>query len=733
MMQKVMLSTTTRHKSNILLDFLAPSLLNIVPRKAFSLSTARPKSAHSVNFKGYSDSYKAINVPSFRGLEATQIDLIKKVQAQLLSGHEKNDTGSILEALRLLDERQLLHALSPPQVEESLQVLLRELSAGKLGFYDEELYARIALQVANSTTTSTDPLCAFMLLRLRQGDFAAVIRLYDEYLKGLGGEKIWKSGDEEDEFISERAGLVSDAYDKGARVTPGRMTLLLTAIAAHASQDAFESALQTSLRAGIRFYPPSVDSFLVANFAHDPAFMEKFKCFIARLDIARMVSNPTSLSKHVMNLANNDSTELLESLYKSLADGLFGQDAYIAPEPTKKTAKKVVALTEVAWATFLSAFLRRRRRDLASKLWSDLLALDVTPRVLLWTTLIDSYGAINEADDAVASWNMMKAEGVQPDALTYRALIAALFKGRQRTEALRYFQLFQKLNLHGAPKAHLLSVYNTVIDGLLSFNDETAVQALLEEMEKQGPKPDLVSYNTLLAYYGRRGDFKGLARIVGRMAESKVAGDVYSFSTILSALLRAGRDDAPDVMINIMRKQGIQPNVATYSTIIDHQMQTPTPKTFETVMRLLHRMEEDAAAQPNVKTYTSILAGLDRIEGLDSRRKNEWRKEIVSHMKKRRIILNEATYNILISSSLKLPSPEGLKQALSYYREMRRRKLTTDTTWYVLFLGLLRRKSWAVAEEMISDMFNSGHQPSVAVRHLVDKFQQLKNDSIQAN
>ncbi|KAG6896362.1 hypothetical protein C0992_008767 [Termitomyces sp. T32_za158] len=727
MMQKVMLSITTR-PSSVILDFLAPFLLDRASRKAFSLTASRFKPEHSLKFTESSDSYKkTINVvPSFRGLEATQVDLIKKGQAQLLSGHDKNDTSQILGALRLLDGRQLLHALPPPQVEESLKLLLRELSVGRLSLSDEELYMRIALQLAKSATPSTDALCTFMLLRLRQNDFTAVIKLYDEYLQGLGGEQIWIAGDEEDEFISQHAGLVSDAYDKGVRVTPGRMTLLLIVIAAHAIQGSFESALQTSLKAGIRLYPPSVNSFLAANFAHDPAFSEKFKRFIARLDVARMISHPTSLSKHVTNLATNNSTEPLESLYNSIADGLFGPDAYIAPEPSQKTAKKIVALTEVGWATFLSAFLRHRRRDLASKLWSDQLALDVTPGVSLWTTLIDSYGAMNEADDALASWNMMKAEGVRPDALTYRALIAALFKGRQRTEALQFFRSFQNLPSQGVPPAHLLSVYNTVIDGLLFLKDESAVQALLEEMEKRGPKPDLVSYNTLLAYHARRGDFKGLARTVGRMAELKVVGDVYSFSTILSALLRAGRDDAPDALINIMRKQGIKPNVATYSTIIDHQMQSPTTKTFETVMRLLHRMEEDAAAQPNVKTYTCILAGLDRVEGVDFKRKNEWRKEIVSHMKKRRIILNEVTYNILISSSLKLPSPEGLEQALSYYREMRRRKLPSDTTWYVLFLGLLRRENWAVAEEMISDMSVSGHRPSVAVKHLVDKIQQLK-------
>ncbi|KAG6862411.1 hypothetical protein C0995_011851 [Termitomyces sp. Mi166 len=724
--------TTARHKSNVFLDFLAPSLLNSATRKAFSLTNTRLRPAPPLNSTDSRNFHKKTTnvVPFLRGLEATRVDLVKKGQAQLLNGCERNDTSQVLEALRLLDGRKLLHALPPSQVEDGLQFLLKELSAGKLSLSDEELYVRIALQAANSTASSTDALYGFMLLRLRQKDFAAVIQLYDNYLDGPEGKEIWNADDEQDELISQDGGLVSDEYDRSMWVAPGRMTLLLVTIAAHASQDAFESALQTYLKTGIRLSPPTVDSFLGANFAHDPAFVAKLKHFIARLDIARMISRPTSLSKHIANLATNPSIEPLESLYKSIINGLVGPDAYIAPEPTGKTPRKIVALTEVGWATFLSAFLRHQRRDLASKLWTDQLALGMTPGVSLWTTLIDSYGAMNESDDALASWNVMKAEGVQPDALTYRALIAALFKGRRRIEALRFFQSFQELPSQGSHEGHLLSVYNTVIDGLLSFNDETAVQALLEKMEKQGPKPDLVSYNTLLAYYGRRGNFKGLASVVGRMARLKVVGDIYSFSTILSALLRAGRDDAPDILINIMRKQGTQPNVATYSAIIDHQLQSPTPKNLETVMRLVYRMEEDAAAQPNVKTYTSVLGGLDRIEGVNSGWKNEWRKEIARRMKKRRINLNEAAYHILISSSLKHPLPEGLEQALSYYREMRRRNLMNDTTWYVLLLGLLRRKSWTVVEEIIADMFASGHRPSVGVERLVLRFRQLNNDSI---
>ncbi|KAG6841923.1 hypothetical protein C0991_005103 [Blastosporella zonata] len=718
-----MLLATARHKSVFLLDFLAPSLLYRAGQKGLSHHSKSRSPPSPLRVPESIDTLRKTpnGVPSLRGLEPAQVDIVNKGHAQLLSACAQNDARNIAAVLRDLDEQRLLPLLPPAQVNAGMQVFLNALFAGELDPSVEAWYTSFALRVATSAPSSTDDLSALMHLRLRQKNPTAVIQLYAKFMEGLGGKEFWDDveKEEEEELISQVNGLVSDEHYRDMRVEPGRMTLLLTVTAAHAIKDDFQAALETYLKTAIRFHHPSLELFLATHFAHDQNFATKLKRFVDRLDIARLVSRPPSLSRHVMNLASASSTQLLEGLYKSIVDGLYGPDAYIAADPSMKTPQKSVALTEIVWMSFLSAFLKRRRRDLASKIWTDQIALGITPSVSLWTALIDSYGSMNELNDAVASWNMMKAEGIQPDALTYRALISAFFKGRKSAEALKTFQAFQKLPSRGASETHLRSVYNTTIDGLLSFNEEAAMQTLLRDMETRGPKPDLVTYNTMLAYYGRRGNFKVLAGLVGRMAELKVVGDVYTFSTILSALLKAGRDDAPDLLIDIMRKQGVQPNVATYSAIIDHQMQNPTLQSLEVAMRLLQRMEEDATAQPNVKTYTSILAGLHRIQGANSTQMDEWWREITRRMKKRRVEPNQATYHFLIGACLRRESPEGLKCALQYYREMRRRDLMCNTTWYILLLGLIRRGDVGVGEEIIRDMLESGHRPSIGIERLV--------------
>ncbi|KAF5384790.1 hypothetical protein D9615_001422 [Tricholomella constricta] len=719
----MLLRAAAQRKSVVLLDFLAPSLL--VRASSTLKSRPQPISLLTPEFSNCETADKVKKglplVHSTRGVSDSQVALYNQILVELRHASNKQNTHAVVKLWRQLEENRLLHFLQRSHVEVVSKLLARSFVSGELDSSHAPFVQDIALQAAASR--STDALNDLMVLLLKQHNPGAVIELYRRFTELLGGNDVWQENPEEGEWPSQSTGLVPDDHPRSRRIPyiPGRVHLLLAVTAAHAQRDAFQDALQTCLNTVVRFHHQSTGVFL-GNFSHDPTLQDKVNLYVNRLDVARMVARPPSLSKQITKYSTAPSTKLLEALYQSIINGLSGSDAYIAPEPSKITPHQSVAMTESGWTSFLAAFLKCRRRDLASKIWTDMSDLGIRPGVSLWTALIDSYNSISAVDEAMASWNMMVGQGIKPEALTYRALISTLFNGRKYDEAVKVFQAFQKASLKDATSPHTLSVYNTVLHGLLSFNRESEAQALLKTMETQGPTPDLVSYNTLLAHFGRRGNFKALANLVSRMAALKMVGDVFSFSTILSALLRAGRDDAPELVIDIMRKQGVQPNVATYSAIIDHQIREQSEKNLEAIMRMLQKMEEDPNIQPNEVTYTSILAGLYRGQWLEPEKAKEWREEIVTRMKKRGVEFNMTTYHTLIKACLEYAQPEGLTNALAYYREMRNRKIPLiHTTWYIILLGLLRRGDWAVADEIVNDMYTSGHQPSGAVMDLVGK------------
>ncbi|RDB29119.1 hypothetical protein Hypma_015641 [Hypsizygus marmoreus] len=716
----MLLRAATRRRSIVLLDFLAPSLIARVSTASYPTRKSKPASLQPDDAAAVVRKLKK-QIPFIQGLKTsdTQVDTFNNTVAKLREAVTNKDTQVVISQWRHLEQNKLLHFLHPPELDSISQFLAKSFSPEQ-PVLDRNIVEDVALLAAAGR--STNALNAIMLAYLKREDAKAVIRLYRRFMESLGGKEGWDGNSvEQDTGNSSSTALAVDNNPKRLPHIPGRVNILLAVTAAHALQDDFTEALKACLETVIRFNDSTKKVFL-KNFAHDPEFQQKVDRYVKRLDTAYMVSRPPSLSKHIMNMSGAPTSQPLEKLYQAVIDGLSGPDAYIAPDPSAVTPQRSVALTEFGWTSFLTAFLKCRRRDLASKIWTDMAQLGIKPGVAMWTALIDTYDTMRAVDDAVAGWNMMCSEGIKPDGLTYRALISTLFNGHRPDDAMKTFRTFQSKLLKNCSVPQALSVYNTVLHGLLRSDRVEEVQSLLQMMETNGPSPDIVSYNTLLAYHGRRGDFKALAGVVSQMGSRKLTGDVFTFSTLLSALLKAGREDAPDMVLSIMQKQGVQPNVATYSAIIDNQIREGTESNLRAALRMLHKMEQDPVIQPNDVTYTSILAGLYRGRWLTPEKAEEWRNDIVERMTKRGIKLNLPAYHILLKSCLEYPSPKGLENALAYYHEMVRRKMPlVHSTWFILLSGLLERDELTLAEEVIKDMFLTGAQPGGAVLELVSR------------
>lgn len=650
----------------------------------------------------------AVRTRLTRAPPSQHVDLFNATLGNLQRASNRADPVDLVHNCRVLQQSNLLHFLNPTTLRSISAVLAKSFSAGTLSKSHLETAEHMALLAA--ARRSTDALTSRLLCLLKQNDPEAVIDLYQRFI--LASEV----GHHQDH----PADTPRLAPDDAAQHHPaGHTDILLAVIAAHALRESFHDAFHTSLQSTVHPHHSATQSFL-KRIKHDPNLSKKLLLYVQRLNVARFVARPPSLSTRIRDLSLTTNTVSLEKLYRSVIDALSGPDAYIAPHPSAISSQHVAALTDVGWASFAVAFLKCRRRDLASQVQSLMTQFGVQPGVFMYTSLIDTYDTLREIDNALATWNTMVAHGITPDPLTYRAMISALFNSCRPEEASQTFSLFKEKALSHCSREDALSVCNTVLHGFLSLDRDREANRLLQDMESNGPTPDLVSYNTFLACYGRRFDFKALAAVVNQMASHHVMGDVFSFSTILSALLKVGREDATDVMFTIMRKQGIEPNVATYSSIINHQMRQNDENSFRAALRILQQMEQDPALQPNEVTYTSILAGLFRSRWLTPEESRQWRTEILGRMKKRGIELNMMTYNILIKASLGYPHPEGLEEALSYYRDMRHRKIPYNhTTWHTLLTGLWRRGEWGVADEVMKDMYISGARPGGGLLRLV--------------
>ncbi|KDR85313.1 hypothetical protein GALMADRAFT_234106 [Galerina marginata CBS 339.88] len=714
-----MLKYVSNQNTLILLDSLVPSL--VCRARAFSKPALKRNSGLKLEdapiiHSKIRDQIMA-QAHTRRKIPTSIIDSRNTSLAQLQKAVESRDVPAALKHWQdLVGQKATIPDEKGFELPESIERTLNHLVATHFlrerttNSWSEDLKAfaeNFALQAA--THNSTDALHALMWKNLECNDPQATLDLYQKFCEMMEDTKT-----QVDEGLAFTDEETSEQY-----FHPGRISILLDAITAHAMNDSFRSALDIYLAANIR-----VRGFrrtkLFQDLKYNVDLQQKVAKYLDRLEIAALVYKPPSLSRHIMNLSHPRSARILEKLYNDIVDGINGPEAYLAADESGLSTTSTLAMTEIGWTSFQTAFIRSERTDLAAQMWDDLARCGIRPGVSMWTALLDTHADLRDSRQAMHTWNMMLRQDIKPDELSYRAIIAALFDDNKTEDALKRFKEYKKFFNGVGPPA--LTVYNTVLRGLLRLNLITEANSLMMTMLSAGPTPDVISFNTFLAFYGRQNDFKGLASIVTRMSDAKITGDVVTFSTILSALLQAGRNDAPNIIISLMQNQGVQPNVATYTAIIDHLMRQQTEASLKAALKLLDKMEQTENTRPNEVTYTSILSGLHRGQWVSRQRAEEVRREVVSRMRRFGIAFRLPTYHILIRAALESPDPKGYLDALALIQEMENQGVPRiNTTWYILFAGLMRLGLWDVAREMQSRMYISGHVPTTSLVKLIDE------------
>jgi pentatricopeptide repeat protein len=68
----------------------------------------------------------------------------------------------------------------------------------------------------------------------------------------------------------------------------------------------------------------------------------------------------------------------------------------------------------------------------------------VKPDASIWTAVFDGYSAFGAWRESLATWDTMLTQGVEPEPLTYRAIIATLFKARRPDDAMTKFKEYEQ-------------------------------------------------------------------------------------------------------------------------------------------------------------------------------------------------------------------------------------------------------------------------------------------------
>ncbi|PSR75895.1 hypothetical protein PHLCEN_2v8809 [Hermanssonia centrifuga] len=644
-------------------------------------------------------------------LSDRKAELFNQVLPELKAALRKGDIPRSWKIWTLLTEEQWLQFLGPSQLNSYSRYIVEftESHSSPGSISTDDLNAIDAMALFAAVGGAFGGLKARMLLYTKQRNPDAVDKLFTRYKTLLQEKGAWQD-DIVEEPLQDDTQNFTDGTAKSASPKPRnavRAEILFLAVAASAMQGSLRDAIHLVLQTPIAIPIASLPSFL-ADLAFDQALCNKTEDYVRGAMIARLLSRPALFAIQLSNLTKGLADKSMLHLYNTILRTLSEPDSWLTLDPSEVSAEKPVVLPRFAWASFLTGFLQCRRMDLAEKLWDDMARLGVIPDMDTWVALLNGYAGLRKVDRARQTWSLMVQQGLTPSPMAHKAIILAESKGGNPDEILMRLKDFQsqrtKKNFVDEPTA--LNVYNTGLHWLLFHARTDEARAILDQMHIEGPKPDVTTFNTFMRYYGRKKDMNGLAAMVQLMDAAGLTGDVFTYSIVLTALLPF-RKDAPQVMFNLMRKHGVQPNVAMYTTIIDHLMKKQDEVMFRAALDLLNKMEMSTSkdVQPNEVTYTTILTGIHRNNRLDPAVVEETRQSISNKMKARNLMYSSVGYNILIKACLENPDAEGLQNALRYYREMvDRRMLIGNDTWYILLHGLMRRQEWRIADEL-----NKGH------------------------
>ncbi len=83
--------------------------------------------------------------------------------------------------------------------------------------------------------------------------------------------------------------------------------------------------------------------------------------------------------------------------------------------------------------------------------------------------------------------------------------------------------------------------YNTLVDGWVKKGDMASAQQVVERMGAAGVQLDVVTWTTLVDAFVKKGDMASAQQVVERMGAAGVKPDVRTYDTLIFGSLKAER------------------------------------------------------------------------------------------------------------------------------------------------------------------------------------------------
>lgn len=181
--------------------------------------------------------------------------------------------------------------------------------------------------------------------------------------------------------------------------------------------------------------------------------------------------------------------------------------------------------------------------------------------VVMWSSIIGSYSQHGEGAQAMKLFKHMQAQGIKPNSVTLLATISAC-------------TCLSSLNLgsgiHGFVLKSGLNSDIFIGNALINMYAKCGCIEASQDMFKQMPVKDFISWSTIIGGYGLHGCGEEALRLYHEMEEKGVQPDGVTFLAILSACSHAGLvEEGQKIFYHVMKANKVTLTIEHYACFID--------------------------------------------------------------------------------------------------------------------------------------------------------------------
>ncbi|KAK4404389.1 Pentatricopeptide repeat-containing protein, chloroplastic [Sesamum angolense] len=165
-------------------------------------------------------------------------------------------------------------------------------------------------------------------------------------------------------------------------------------------------------------------------------------------------------------------------------------------------------------------------------------------------------------DELSRLFDEMLQRGFAPNTITFNVMLNAYGKSRLFERARKVFWMAKKRGL-----VDVIS-YNTIIAAYGKNKYLKNMSAAVKKMQFDGFSVSLEAYNCMLDVYGKEGWIEEVAGVLTELKECGIRPDLCSYNTLIKAYGIAGMVEDAVALVKEMRENGIEPDRITYANLI---------------------------------------------------------------------------------------------------------------------------------------------------------------------